>query len=752
MTRTQLLANVAAVGQLLNAGSSLAQTSPQRRDAPLEAPSTKSQVASAVPSGENVGLEDIVVTAQRRSENLQRVPISVAVATSAQLQSSGVNNVQSLKLLTPGVEVLSNNGYVQPFIRGVGSKATGPGIETPIAFYVDGVYYGAPIANLMSFNNIEQVEVLKGPQGTLFGRNATGGLIQIRTRDPKSELGGEVKVEYGNYQTLRGDLYLTGAVTSGWLIDIAAQGTTMGDGYGTNLFTGKDVYRIKHDIAFRSKSLITLGDATEARVILDYSDTKNNMNATRSAPNDTIAPPFGPPFDGRPWDVDLSYEPLSKVEAGGASLRLDHDFGGVKLASITAYRASEAVIHLDLDYSRVDGRQLSVKQRDRQFSQEVQLLSDTPGPFTWVAGLYYYTARARYLLNQVDFNGVAALPTTTPGVSIVRSNTFSHQDTDSLSAFGQATLSLTDSLKATAGLRYTSEKRTLGDAQSYSTLSNGVRLTTVPLFSASERFKKLTWRAALDYQFSDAVLGYVSYNRGFKSGGFNPSGLTIPPYRPEVLDAYEAGLKTTLLDRRVRLNGAFYYYDYQDLQVQRAVPLGATGIYNSEGAKIYGADLDLQAQITTELTVGGGYQYAHGRYKDFPGSLLGVPRTQGGYLLTPTGNAKGNVTTLTPKHTVSARATYTVPLAEGDLSFTGSYYYNSGSYPDPDNVIFSKSYNLVNASVQWRSSGLSLRGFLNNITNATVENLDGLQASNFGVHRVSYAAPRTYGISVGYEF
>jgi len=746
MRKSLLLAGTAAC-HLLSAGTALAQapaTSPQADTAQASG----SADDSASNSGDG-GLQDIVVTAQRRSENLQRVPISIAVATEEQLQASGVSGLQSLKVLTPGVEVQSNNGYAFPIIRGVGSKATGPGIETPVAFYVDGVYYAAPAATLLSFNNIQQIEVLKGPQGTLFGRNATGGLIQVKTRDPSSDFGGKMNLSYGNYQTLKGDFYITGGLADNLTTDLAFVGTTMGDGYGTNLTSGKDVYRINHDIGIRSKTLLTIGSDTEVRLVLDYGDSRNSLLATRVPLGETIPAPYGPVYGGRPWDVSVNYEPVNVVKSGGASLRIDHDAGAVKIASITAYRKSKFIIDVDLDYTPTNGRRLSVDQRDHQFSQELQLLSAGNGPFSWVVGAFYFDALADYAQNRVLLNGPAAVPTVPP---IVESNQTAFQSTKSISGFGQATLEVAPGLKLTGGLRYTSEKRELGNAQTIVTRSDGSTVVTFPLSSRSATFNKLTWRAAVDYQATPDVLTYLSYNRGFKSGGFNPSALTVPPFEPEVLDAFEGGIKSTLFDRRIKLNGAIYYYDYANTQLQRVAANGTTGIYNSAGAEIYGFDGELRAQVTPELNLVVGYQYAHGKYRSFPGAIIAAPRAAGGYTLT-TGDAAGNVTILTPKHTVSIVANYTIPTKTGEISLNASGYYNSGFFVEPDNVVTQPRYFMVNASVRWEfGSGQSISIWGNNLTNRVVSNIDGINNVGFGVRRANYAPPRTYGVSVGTTF
>ncbi|MAX13967.1 MAG: hypothetical protein CMN59_00430 [Sphingobium sp.] len=222
------------------------------------------------------GPQDIIVTAQRRSERLQDVPISVAAITSTQLQSAGVNSLFDVALLAPGVKIQQYNGGILPMIRGVSSKIVGAGLEPPIATYVDGVYIGSPFSTTFSFNNVERIEILKGPQGTLFGRNATGGLIQIVTRDPKQEPGGTMKLSYGNFDTVEGSFYVTGGLTDNLAIDLSGRLSTQGKGWGTNLANGRDVNKLYHDAGIRSKLLFTPTDDLEIRITGDYNDTHNS--------------------------------------------------------------------------------------------------------------------------------------------------------------------------------------------------------------------------------------------------------------------------------------------------------------------------------------------------------------------------------------------------------------------------------------------------------------------------------------------
>ena len=204
---------------------------------------------------------EIVVTAQRREQRLQEIPLAVTAVSARTLANTGTIQSTDLKLVSPSLDIRVTSGYTNPYIRGVGSRALGPGVESPVAFYVDGIYIGNG-SSVLNFSNIERVEVLKGPQGTLFGRNATGGLVQVVTKDPSSYLSGDASVEYGSYDTFRSTAYISGPLSQGVSADIGGYFTTQGEGYGKNLTTGADTYRTKRDYGIRSKWLFELGAAT----------------------------------------------------------------------------------------------------------------------------------------------------------------------------------------------------------------------------------------------------------------------------------------------------------------------------------------------------------------------------------------------------------------------------------------------------------------------------------------------------------
>ena len=400
------------------------------------AQSASAAQATATSDGDQgSGIADIVVTAQRRSESLQKVPIAVAAIDGTALQASGVQGTDSLKVAVPSLDIPKNTGSASPFIRGIGSRAIGPGVENPVAVYVDGVYMAAPTSGLLAITNIDRVEVLKGPQGTLFGRNATGGLIQIITRTPKDTFAGNASIGYGNYDTLTGDAYLTGPIAQGVAANISGYFKTQGNGFGKNLASGKDVNRVIYDFGARAKLRMELSDALSITLSGDYSKQKTNNTAQRlaigTAPSFLSGPGAG--YAGSPWDIKSEIDPILRYAQGGVSAHINWDLGPVQIASITAYRRGDYHLLLDPELTATSAIVATVNQYDKQFSQELQVFSPTGGKIQYVLGLYYWYADNGYDPFILRLNSFS------PPAPFEKAVTNSRQITRSIAPYAQAT-------------------------------------------------------------------------------------------------------------------------------------------------------------------------------------------------------------------------------------------------------------------------------------------------------------------------
>jgi iron complex outermembrane receptor protein len=698
------------------------------------------QTAGATPTAPRENLDEIVVTAQRRRENLQEVPITVTAVSANALAAAGVTNTADLVNVIPGLTIPTSAGYALPHLRGIGITAIGAGIENSVALYVDGVYRGVSASDAVGLNNIAQVEVEKGPQGTLFGRNATGGLIQITTLDPKAGFSGSADVGYANFRTVSADLYVTGGseILAG---DLAVQTVNQGEGWGTNVFNGQDVNRMDYSLSVRSKWLFKPTDGTKITLTLDEAETRNSMSALRNFQNTPNA--FYPGgFANLPTlDVNLDAQPLRQTRDQGASIQLDQDLGFAILVDTLAYRKNLYHYDVDFDLGPKPYSLNDTRQSDNQLTEELQLLSKTQSSLTWLTGIYYYRAHDGFLPQNLYFSG----PAVNPAKPVTHIYNDSEEKTDSLAVYGQATQELAANTKLTVGLRYTSEKRELlGQETGY---LNGVTPVTLANVNPSVKTNTPTWRLAVDHSFTTDVLGYISFNRGFKSGGYNVTAPTIPAYQPEKLDAYELGLKTQFLERRLTLNSAFFYYNYANIQVSRFVN-GTPQVYNGGKAVLYGLDLDATMRVTERLTVTGGIELEHDEFTDFPAAdfFLSCPKA---YPTICSRSANGNELPQTPGASGIVNVDYRAPVMAGELHLNLNESANSGYYYAPNNEYKQSAYGLLNGSVAWSRDGYSVTLWGKNLTNV-IYPISVNQAPT--AVAAAYAAPRTYGIRVGAKF
>jgi iron complex outermembrane receptor protein len=697
-------------------------------------------VTTAGVAEESTGLSEIVVTAQKRDQNLQNVPVSVSSITGDQLSSVGVVDTTQLNIAVPAINIRVTNSSFSPSIRGIGTAAIN--VENPVALYIDGVYYPSQREGLRDFNDVEQVSVLKGPQGTLFGRNATGGVVQISTKRPSFDTSGEVGVSIDNYATLRTNAYLTGGLAHGIAASLSGSYVTQGKGWGKNFTTGADTYKIDYNWSLRGQLLIEPGPGTSIRIIGDYGRRSDNQATYfRPYPGTPLRIPgiVTPP---NIYDSIVGLDPLSKLQGGGVSATIEQDLGFAKLTSISAYRNSVSAFRLDADATpfaifHVD----SPETRAKSFSQELQLGSKAGSSVNWAAGIYYFnSSNTANNFSQSLGGPLAPLPT-----SVAKQMIFGREKVESIAPFGQLDFEILPQTRLTLGARWTYEKRQFDSSQS-NLLNNGsIVPLVVPYNGASFTEKKPTWRIALDHQFSKAILGYVSLTRGFKTGGFNILNPANPPYKTEQLDAYEVGLKTEFFDRHLRLNMAGFYYDYSNLQVQQFVN-GAQLTVNGAKAKLYGLDVDFEAILARGLSVRGGFVLLHNEFTSFPNALIFTQLPGGGVSSAP-GDASGHRLPNAQDFSGSISLNYDTDVSFGRLNFNATESHNGAFVFEADNFLRQRAYDIVNASANWTSLhnrfGVSL--FVKNLFNAEV--LTHATSIPLGQMATQYLAPRIYGIS-----
>jgi iron complex outermembrane receptor protein len=682
-------------------------------------------------------LTEVVVTAQRRSENAQNVPIAISVISGETLvQAFGLDNIETLQEAVPGLRISMDTGNTKIFLRGVGTTAVAT--DNSVGVYLDGVYIASQGSSFMNLANIDYVEVDKGPQGTLFGRNTTGGVVQIVTKTPSSAASADLRFGYGNYNTFTFNFYGTGSIAPRLAADFAYYYNNQLDSPGRNLTTGaKNIFRQNTEV-IRSKWLWTPTDASTVALAFDYTQDRQASGIVWNFLPGAVGVDDKTKYVGfynTASDLDNHWTDRNY----GASLRVEHEFLWSRLVSITGARDSLNIHTLDQDATPlrlVDASPLP--ELDKTLTQELELRSPVgKRKLKWIIGLYYMDDQFASLPLVINEGAYGA-----SGVTFTMLDVYVREPTRSYAAFGQATWEFLRNTNLTLGVRNTDDTKSIrGD-----TLVDGLDAVRG---RQTANFSKLTYRSVLDRQFTPDILAYVSWSTGFKSGQYSLVNFAEPPVRPEVLTAYETGFKTEFLDRRLRINGSAFNYKYQDIQVQEVV-VGGTELVNAAQASIYGFDLDINTKLTPFLSLQASLEWIHARYTNFPNDPSYVPAPRGGNDLT-TINGTGFHMANAPDFSAYGAANYAVRIGGGmlDVNINGSY--NSGYYWNPDDRLRQPSFALLGGYVKWTDAQgrWSWRLWGNNVTSRHYYTY--ADANAFG-NIYSPAMPATYGVAVERKF
>ena len=724
--------------------------------------------AQAVSADVNA-LQEVVVTAQRRSERLQDVPIAVAVLSAADAAQTGAFNTMTMDTQIPTLQASHQTSGTTIFLRGVGTIAS-PGIENAVANYIDDVYVNGFSGGIISFNNIERIEVLEGPQGTLFGRNATGGVLHIVTKDPSATPSLSAQFGFGNYETFTTSLYGTTAIVDNLAADIAFESRDQRNGWGHDVTTNQQI-NLGKEWAFRTKWKWTPTANTSVTAAIDhyYDDYDYGINetvvpGTLSAGNGTFSGvyntqgnnlyshnPDGPGASGHALHVD------------GQSITIEHDFSWSVLKAITARRHTGDYVSYDQDAGPGHYNDARWPYSLTQFSQELRLSSPDSSQlfghtWKWLTGLYYLTDRDYLALNT---SGVVAGGDLITGAGpLYRGTGISY--TRSYSGFIDTTLEVAQDTNLTLGFRETAD-RIRFNSNTYFEVSPGVAFASVfPEGSADAT--RGTWRAVLDHKFLPDLMAYASVSTGFKSGGFNLFAPGGAPVRPENIKAYAVGVKSELMERRLQVNVEAYDYDYRDQQVE-VIEGGAAFNINAAKSRIYGADFKVTASPIADLRLFANLGYLHGRYGSFPGApfYLQTPAT-----CTPTPHrvpgplvpgstqcsfdAAGIETIRSPSFSGNAGFDYKWPLQDhGALNLNANYYHTSSFNWDPSGQYKEPAFGLLSSSLMWSSptSKYDVQLWCSNCLNKYHNTF--IAESGPAIQQAP-AEPRYYGIKVGAHF
>ncbi|PZU09081.1 TonB-dependent receptor [Sphingomonas sp.] len=707
-----------------------------------QAPSLPSRrlVLASDPPQDSERLPDIVVTAQKRSENLQRVPVAVSAFSAKAIETAGITNADQLVSLVPGLQINHGSSNAAPFLRGIGTNSGTIGNEPAVATYVDGVYRPSPAGSVYSFNNLERIEVLKGPQGTLFGRNAAGGVINVVTKDPSVEPYIKASIGYGNFDTLSADAYASTGLAPGIAMDLSVLWSRQGDGWGRNLFTGKDAF-LSNEISLRSKLLIEPWVGGRVTLVGDYDRTRYDVGASEAIASGLNR--VGLAHVGGFYDINSEIDPYNYQKQGGVSLKLEQALNWARFTSITAWRAVRAPSLLELDGSPSPYIVFNFTGKEKTFTQEFNLQSAPSSTVSWIAGFFYFNDDARYdpLITRGSAYGLG--PT---GGFIVNAG----QKTRSLAGYAQATLPLfDDQTHITGGIRYTSDIKRLS-------ANRTVLLTGAPLgysFAAGFPFRvhqpKLTYKVSLDHSFSPDMMLYASYSRGYKSGNFNLTNPTQFPTRPETLDAYEIGLKSQWFDHTLRANFAAFYYKFHDKQVQAFV--GTSSVQtNAAEAEYKGIEAELTLAPIDGLTIVGSLTYVDSEYLRYPNAVFFNRLPAGGFAAPFSADASGNQVAFVDPLTATLSAQYNLPTSFGSFAGQATINYHDPYFFDPQEGARQPSYTTVDVTLSFTppSSRFSVMIWGKNLTQARYYSQ---RAWSTAGDLYNPGVPRTFGVRLGYK-
>ncbi|HEY6456250.1 MAG TPA: TonB-dependent receptor plug domain-containing protein [Steroidobacteraceae bacterium] len=691
------------------------------------------------------------MTAQKRAENVDTVPIVISVLTNQDLVQTGVNTTQELEWAVPGLVFGNTNGFGEPYIRGIGTDLIGPGQDSPVGFYLDGVYLPLNISLLQEFGDISRVEVLKGPQGTLYGRNTTGGAVNIITRDPEQTLSTDASVSAGNLGYAKAMTYVTGGLTNALSANFTGV-YTVHNGFFDVVNSGGHTDNL-NQFGLRGKVKYEIDDGWDILLGGDYShrhDTSDSAFTALAGTDVPLPPGVGPALRARDTYSDIVPVPNQSATDFGLNLTLRGHLGWADLTAISGLRDDYLTSISDGDLTSLPLLAYYAGEGQQQFTQEVQLASFGTAPLQWLGGLYYLTANA--FEAPVDVWAMAADTTAPAAVLAGRTHIGSY------AGYGQVSYGLPYGLKLIAGLRSSYELRQLTQQS-----ENGANWLD-PAVRAASNFTPLvpskSWtstdpKATFQWESTGQLL-YASFSTGFKAGSYNLLSDTAGPLDPEKITAYELGGKHDLpVLNQVHLDWAFFYYNYRNIQVSVQDP-GTGGINDSQNAASSinkGVDLDLAVPIVRNLTASISMEYLNARYESYADASVAniVDGDVVNAAPTKSVDATGNRMERAPSLTSTVQIKWVVPIRTGNISTTATYYHNSGFYFDAGNEFQQKAYNLGILRIAYVAPGSrwSVAAWIDNAFNATV--IAGVASSPY-VESADYTDPRLYGLSASIHF
>ena len=704
-------------------------------------------------------LEEVVVTAEKRTTSIQDIPISITAFSGEQLENLEVRELQSLSAQTPGMAFSRAGGEAQVYLRGVGNNTFGIGVDPSVALHLDGIYLGRAQMGLGQFMDIERVEVLRGPQGTLYGRNATGGAVNIITRGPTDEWEGYLRGYYGNFDRKQGEAAIGGPISGSAGIRLAVRGIE-DDGYTDDLDpAGGDDIDDQENISGRVILEFAPAEDVMLRIQGDWTEFDSHNRTIRPLDDTGIAQTLGalptPDFD----ETRNSIPSFLDYETGGITATLEWQLGEhITLTSVAGYREFEDSFRFNTDGTELDVTETHFERDTDQVSVETRLASVGTERLEWLLGYYYYQEDKQEALGLPNRKFAAFAGPFTPNSF----NLFGVNETEAHAVFGQASWQLVEQLRLSVGGRYSYEKKEDQGSFTFRLNFDGLlnpanRDNPIVPRVRTDSWNAFTPKFGLEFLPSDNILLYFTASRGFKSGGTNSLSTSPAGFNPEFIWSFEGGVKSEW--ERLRINAVAFYYDYSDLQVSTFID-GTVRIDNAAGAEIMGAELDLTAALSEQLTWRLGLSVLDTEYEDF---ISAFGSNAGGPIVS---DLSGNELINAPDFKLSSSIDYNQPVANGaKLAFTGQVNYQSKVYFSKENesLMSQSGYALVDVRLayispdgKWQLAGVARNLFdeeyFQNTVRFTSMNDVARDPNNFG-HPLGYPGEgRSFGVQAEYRF
>lgn len=721
-------------------------------------------------------LEEVIVTAERRETSIQDTPLVITALTSEAIDRQPFTDIISLGQRVPALVFTQRNGVLQTTIRGIGGQEFSLGADPRVAFHSDGVYTARGAAQLSSLYDVERMEIVQGPQGTLYGRNATAGAINVITRAPSTEaFSGYITEAIGNYDLYKTNAAINVPLSDEWAVRVAGELIDR-DGYGDNVYRGQDIDNQDSE-AVRARVRWERETFIADLIANYYRRDDNSFPLYYTGWIQTPITPNPPAFindntiiasDER--DLSADYPLTFKNKTDGVALKLFWELSDtLSVQSLTGYLGNDYLAVSDSDTTNVVAGGGSSREDSDTFSQELQLNGNFER-LQFTAGLYYFEEEVK---SQVRINAsTLSVPisifyirrglTPPPSTEYVPVNFADAKlDTQAYAAFAQATYAVTDDFRVTVGGRYTEETKKVQRG------FQGLNILEFPLpvyeplgqnYSVPKSYyqpeedktwTKFTPNLHFQYDISADAMAYLTYSEGFKSGTYGLAD-PYPPVDPEELKDYEGGIKANWLDDRLRTNLGVFYYDYTNMQVSVFDPSALVlSTQNAAKATAYGIQLDTAAQVTSELSLRADAILLSSEFDQFTSA------DSGRLYLGPL-DLKGNDLPQSPEYKVSLSANYVMPLGENELAlnlqatFTDKFYLT----PFEQDTHSSPSSHVYDASLEYRmANGLKASIWGNNLSDELLITSVFPSSPLFGnAIQTGYGAPRTYGVQIGYEW